>query len=249
MTINFRLTILVVLVALAFLLAGCHLNGPCDVPKEFDIQGVAGEWQAVYQDRAVTYPITGTLVISDTMPYLLAPDATPMPLTECAILPLDEPWTIWEWCSALYRDDGAIMNGTEILLINQNGTYRQFYISNNYVYVSPLNRWRFVDGQLDSPKLRMEGMKYFVEGIDRATGTSQMLLKPQVADLLRVQNVRDKIGQTQTAGGSGVIYPDFGYLYLYPRICKGKLSLVPMGWRVGDPDNMGISIPVFHKTR
>ncbi|MFZ5919071.1 MAG: hypothetical protein ACOYZ7_19225 [Chloroflexota bacterium] len=120
-------------------------------------------------------------------------------------------------------------------------------MSETYSYTSPLYQWELITDAPDGPKLRMEGMKYFAEGIAQANSTIQMILKPQTVDLLRIQEYQESTEPRPEGIGSGVLYPDFGYIYLYPRVCKGELSLVQMGWRVGDPDNLTISNPVFQR--
>jgi len=243
--INSKLRIILAGIVSVLIVGGCQFYAPCDVPKTLDVQDVYGEWVVTYRDHYVSDPLKGSIVISDTIPYLVAPEATPMALDAC---PFHEPWAFWERCYLLFGESHP-MEGVEVLLINSDGTYRQFYMSSDYFYASPVNRWEFIPATPDGPKLRMEGMKYFAEGIARANGASQMRLSPQTVDLLRIQDHKKSTDSRDEAFTTGVIYPDYGYVFLYPRLCKGELSLVPMGWRVSDPDGLAIDSPVFQKEK
>ena len=68
------------------------------------------------------------------------------------------------------------MEGTETLLLREDGTFRHTFRSTDYSYESPKQQWEFIsaDDEPDGPKLRMEGMKYFAEGITQANSRSRI---------------------------------------------------------------------------
>ena len=237
------------------LLASCAtlgLYGPCKVPRNLSPESVLGEWSLTYpSDYWVSDPIEGSLVVTGTMPYLIAPGATPMPLEDCwEIVGLDGKlqWQndAWKSCSTL-RGPSYRMEGDETVTLYANGTYQQNFVSSTYSYTSPLNRWEFIANVPDGPKLRMYGMKYFSEGIRQANSFVHITLSPQRADLDRLQKYRQSLppGET-TAIVAGVAYPEDGFIYLYPRNCERRLCLVQMGWRVGS-DDWHPNNPVFSR--
>jgi len=239
------------------MLTACHgitFHRPCKVPKDLSEQELIGAWQISYsvEPYVVSDPIAGSLVVTGTTPYLVASNSTPMPLDKCEKLvgfggQIDEI-TAWQWCVQL-RGEDYLMEGEEMVVLYENGTFQQMFFSDAYSYTSPLLTWELISNTPDGPKLRMNGMKYFAEGNAQANSSIQMILKPQTIDLLRIQEYVESIEPSPEGLGGGVLYPDFGYIYLYPRMCEDELSLVQMGWRVGDPDNLVTSNPVFQKHR
>ena len=77
------------------------------------------------------------------------------------------------------------------------------------------------------------------------------MLLPQTIDLLRRQKRLESVtesGEPDPFVQDGKhYYPDSGYVYVYPRLCRGELSLVQMGFQVGDPDNLVVRSPVFQR--
>ena len=252
-----RVLSLIAAILFSVLLSACLGNifhRPCNVPEGLNEQELIGEWRISYsaEPYVVSDPIEGSLVATRTVPYLVVPNSTPMPLSECALLLIGYNGNIenqdvaWERCSKL-RGEDYLMEGKERVVLYEDGTYQQIFSSDAYSYTSPLQSWDLITDTPDGPKLRMNGMKYFAEGIAQANSSIQMILKPQTVDLLRIQEYVESTKPRPDGLGGGVIYPDFGFIYLYPRMCKDELSLVQMGWRVGDPDNLVTSNPVFRK--
>lgn len=241
--------ILPLAIMVGFLLAGClgiTLYGPCAVPKQFEEQDLLGDWKAAYDEHYVSDPVEGTLVISGTVTYLVAPDATPMSLESCKG-PAGVVWpdVAWERCPIL-RGESYLMRGEETLMLNENGTYQHSFVSGTYSYTSPINRWELVEDTPDGPKLRMEGMKYFAEGVAQANSMVNIRLRPQMADQMRVQEFLMASKEVEPFKVV-VTYPDDGFIYLYPRLCNGELSLVQMGLHVYDPDDLVVVNPVFRR--
>jgi hypothetical protein len=93
----------------------------------------------------------------------------------------------------------------------------------------------------------MHGMKCFSEGIRQANSFVHITLSPQRADLDRLQKYVQSHPPSETTDiVAGVAYPEDGFIYLYPRVCERKLSLVQMGFRVGS-DDWHPNNPVFHR--
>jgi hypothetical protein len=140
------------------------------------------------------------------------------------------------------------MEGQETVTLNKDGTYQQSFVSSTYSYTSPLNRWEFISATPDGPKLRMDNMKYFAEGVPQANSSVFIVLHPQVVDSLRVQKYRYSHPRSETKNlVVAVAYPDYGFIYLYPRLCDGKLSLAQMVFRPSDADNQVVTNPVFRR--
>jgi len=139
------------------------------------------------------------------------------------------------------------MEGQETVTLNKDGTYQQSFVSGTYSYTSPLHHWEFIADAPDGPKLRMHSMKYFSEGIQQANSLAHITLSPQRADLDRLQKYLQAHPPSETTDVvAGVAYPEDRFIYLYPRFCEGKLSLVQMGFRVGS-DDWYPNNPVFHR--
>jgi hypothetical protein len=135
------------------------------------------------------------------------------------------------------------IDGTEQLVINENGTYIQSFISDDFVYVSHENKWELVTNVSEGPKLIMYGFRYFPHGLKLADGPLE--LSPQTVDLIRYQEMRNKTGiKTEKLI---VSYPEDGFVFLYPRNCFGDLTLLPMVADQGDPDALAVHNPPFEK--
>ena len=252
-----RRAILFVLITLAVgggLLATCvsrgfygPFYGPCKVPPNLASESLFGTWQLTYpSDYWVSDPAEGSLVVSGTTTYLVAPAASPMSLAQCEKVGPVRREDAWRWCPVL-RGPAYRMEGQETVTLNRDGTYQQTFVSSTYSYTSPLNHWGFIGDTPDGPKLRMHGMKYFSEGIRQANSFVHITLSPQRVDLDRLQKYLQAHPPSETTDiVAGVAYPEDGFIYLYPRFCEGKLSLVQMGFRVGS-DDWYPNNPVFHR--
>ena len=245
--------ILAVGLGLATACSSSGFYGPCEAPDRLLPESLLGTWRLSYpSDHWVSNPIAGSLVVTGTTPYLVASGATPMPLKGCEwlvglggrLLGSDRAW---ERCPLL-RGQTYQMEGTETITLNGDGTYLQTFVSSGYTYASPLNHWEFISDSLDGPKLRMDNMKYFAEGVSQANSSVRIVLNPQVVDSLRAQRGRE----SHTKSGAEklpviVAYPDDGFIFLYPRLCKGELSLAQMVFRSSDADNQVVTNPVFSR--
>lgn len=230
------------------LLGACSSLGfyaPCKTPGNLIPKQLFGAWRLTYSpDHWVSDPVEGSLVVSGTTTYLVAPAATPMSLAACErIVPLESN-VAWERCSLL-RGRAYQMEGQETIMLNQDGTYRQTFASSTYSYTSPLYRWEFIGDTPDGPKLRMNNMKYFAEGVPQGNSAVFIMLQPQVVDSLRVQKYEQAHPQENWV--ISVAYPDDGFIYLYPRLCDGRLSLAQMVFRPSDADNQVVTNPVFRR--
>ena len=141
------------------------------------------------------------------------------------------------------------MEGQETITLYDDETYQQVFVSGAFSYTSSVNKWELILDSPDSPKLRMHDMKYLAEGVAQARSYVPITLQPQVIDRLRVQDYRETQGWSEgLIWDVQVVYPEQGYIFLYPRKCAGKLSLVQMVFRPSDPDNLVVENPVFqHK--
>jgi len=239
-----RICLLIGIAALlGTLLSACKLYSPCAIPKRIEKADVIGMWHLTYSKHYVSDPIEGSLVISGTTTYLIAPKATPMSLEECEKGGRVSPKTAWELCPLL-RGPRYPMEGEERIILFEDGTYQQFFISGTYSYTSPLNRWEMITDTPDSPKLQMQGMKYLAEGVAQANSAISIFLNPQVVDALRIQKF-NATTDPQHRVRPWITYPDNGFVYLYLRLCDGRLSLVQMVFGPQDPDSMGVRNPVF----
>lgn len=134
------------------------------------------------------------------------------------------------------------INGQEEIIFGEGGTYSQTFTSGDYNYSSNQNRWELITNTPDSPKIKLYGMKYFAYGIENTSNLSQLVLDPQTTDFLKNQNAKET--GTHVPNPS-VAYPNDGYIFLYPRLCSGHLSLLQMVVRPRDPDNVSVLNPVF----
>jgi len=239
---------------LSSLCLACDWHRPCKVPDRLGKQDVVGEWQLTYgPDYYVSDPIEGTLVVTGTTVYLIRPDSERLPLTDCGWLlgfygEISRHDVAWERCPQL-RNEDHVMDGRETLILREDGTFQQTFHSNEYSYEGPIQKWEYISEESapDGPKMRMHGMKYFAEGVIQANSTVSITLKAQVVDLLRIQDYVESNHPHSGEVSGGVVYPDWGHVYLYPRLCQGELSLLQMGFRVGDPDNLVVRSPVFQR--
>ena len=62
--------------------------------------------------------------------------------------------------------------GIERIQMFHDGTYIQTFDSPNFFYVSERNTWRLVS-EGDGPKLEMQGLRYFANGIEAAPSVGQ----------------------------------------------------------------------------
>ena len=145
---------------------------------------------------------------------------------------------VGEW-TASYSD---VFVGKETLTFFPDGTYQQYFELDEYTYSGPRSTWSINRDHMDSPKLVMNRMKYFAEGLATANDTLWVELGPQSWDRFRIQ----ESGETFSYSG-GVSYPGDGFVYLYPRRCGWRLVLQQMVWGSQDPDNQFIRNPVFRR--
>ena len=139
---------------------------------------------------------------------------------------------------------GKPINGEEIIVINPDGTYTQTFHSRTYNYESPVNQWKLVTDSGGGSKLVMYNLKYFADGLDLSDGP--LHLGPQLPDAIKEQSFRRETGKDSHAY---IDYPGDGFVYLYPRNCIGKLSLLQMRTGSGDPDNLAVYNLPFTKVR
>ena len=213
----------------------------CKTPTNITESDLAGVWQATYSNHTVSDPLQGSLIISDTKVYFIAPEATPMRLDGCpGVGETDAHWTT---CWLLHGKDYK-MSGKEQLTLNPD-MYEHSFFSGNQTYGPESNSWQLIQGEPDSPKMRLNNLTYFAEGLDFSSRRVPMYLAPQMPDLMNIQSARQTSSQVYE---SAVKYPETGYLYLYPRVCSGELVLQQMVFEIQEPDNFSISNPVFHRT-
>ena len=156
---------------------GCTVYSPCKVPDQLSDDDLIGEWELEYGPGYwVSDPIEGSLTVSGTTAYLIEPGGGLLPLSRCNWLvgykgQLNRAHACLEkWCPQL-RTETYYMEGTGVLHLQKDGTYRQTFKSSEYSYTGPVGRWEFVsaDEAPDGPKGRLHGMKYFVRGSPRRT--------------------------------------------------------------------------------
>ncbi|MBM4459905.1 MAG: hypothetical protein FJ011_19445 [Chloroflexi bacterium] len=224
-------------------------NGPCAVPRRVTEADVVGEWRAVYSNYYVKNPITNTLVVSETAIYRMLPDGALFDLGQCGSAA--EPAVDYSVRCPVLQGEEVRITGEEQVVINRDGTYRQTFSSGSYTFTGPLNTWHLIIDPAAGPMLQMDGMKYFAAGIVLADSPIHLSLGAQMADQLRAQDYYQKhpVEQTTTSGithrDTGFVYPDIGFVYLFPRLCTGKLSLLQMVFGGGDPDNLTVRNPIF----
>jgi hypothetical protein len=234
------LLVFVLLLVLALSSAGCRLYGPCDWPSGLKVENLIGTWVAVYSGHYVSDPVEGALQVTGTTTYLINPGATPMPIVGCG---QPGPSEAWERCSQL-RGPSYPLNGTERVQIHADGTYTHSFTTTSFNYRADPASWNLVVDAPEGPKVVMERMRYFAAGVTWGVGYVPMLLGPQTADGLRGQAAKERL-PPGTVSPMGIMYPTDQKLYLYPRICGGKLSLVQMILGPSDPDNLVVQNPVF----
>lgn len=201
--------------------------------------------QALKHRRAaaiVTCVVSAWLVVACADIRLYGPCGVPKQLHEGD---LTGGWQL-TYANFLTEPSSILMNGDETLFLYEDGVYAHTFISSEYAYRDGGNTWEFILDAPDSPKLKMNGMKYFADGIERATPDKPFNLSPQMPDSFRVQDYnKDKKGDQWVR--SGLDYPTDGFIYLYPRLCDGELALVQMMDPRQDPDDMTVQNPVFRR--
>lgn len=237
--------LLLALVVIQMLLTGCELRETsyeaCRTPRQLSVEDLSGKWTASYAEYYVYDPLPGTVVMSDTQAYLIAPSSTPFSLADCAImgLELDEYWTS---CTLLGNSPGYVMGGIETLQLSPSGVYSQTF--NATVYQAH-EKWDLVQGLPDAPKLRMNGMRFFAAGTEFAKGKHPIYLEPQFPDWVKNNEAR----YDNPPADKPVLYPKDGFVYLYPRYCAGELVLQQMVFGFQEPDNADITGPVFKRQK
>jgi hypothetical protein len=229
-------------------IAGCVLplarfDRTCkDWPQDLGVDMLVGTWEAQYQSLPVRDPLPGNLVITGSTTYLVAPGATPMPITECGkSRPIESRLQCPELLSSEYR-----LNGLELVVLRADGTYTQSFSSGQYRYEGEPAPWQFLPSNPEGPRLVLSRMRYFPAGVAWAGGTMPFALGPQVIDGLHAQATWEAAPVLRTLS-IAVRYPADGVVYLYPRLCKGQLSLTHMTYDMGDPDNTDTVNPTFKR--
>ncbi|MFZ2358547.1 MAG: hypothetical protein WA040_04320 [Anaerolineae bacterium] len=138
-----------------------------------------------------------------------------------------------------------MISGIEEITLQLDGTYTQSFRSPEYTYERSGNRWELLDHPSEGVKLVMHDLVYFAHGLTLARGPLELF--PQSADLNRYQERLTATGIQ--AEKLEVDYPDDGFVYLYPRNCLGKLSLLQMTSSRGDPDMVAPLNPIFSKVK
>lgn len=139
--------------------------------------------------------------------------------------------------------DEKTLQGQEEVVLLEDGTYQHTFSSTVYSYTNQTGAWRLITDTVDGPKLRMDTMKYFAQGVQQANSSDRIELDPHIKDALKIQNAVP----VSEWGHYSVSYPSTGYLYLYPRICSGELVLLQMVYGPQDPDDLSIQVPVFRQ--
>ncbi len=67
--------------------------------------------------------------------------------------------------------------GVETLTIHADGTYGQLFESAEHNYTGPANQWSLVLNEGDGAKLKMEGLRYFANGLDYVDGPLNLSLQ------------------------------------------------------------------------
>lgn len=248
-TIVYIASLILVLLVLALLggLKGCSyfgVGGACGVPRVVAQGDILGEWTLdygrTYPQYYVSDPLSGTVIYRNSEPYLLRTDGSVQPLD--LYCRNKRPEEIWAKCPDL-RGQPYPMRGQERITFFKDGTYQQRFASDDYSYVSQVERWELIESSSDGPKLRMHGMKYFAAGVAQAESPHGVELTVQLQDALRIREREDLTEDVNAA----VIYPDDGFVYLYPRVCLGKLSLVQMAFGQLSTSDFPPTNPVFRR--
>lgn len=135
------------------------------------------------------------------------------------------------------------ISGVETLNIRTDGTYSQHFESTEYNYTGPANKWSLVLDEGDGAKLKMEGLRYFANGLDYVDGPLNLSL--QLPDWEAYVDSTPLIADRKAK--IVVNYPEDGFVYLYPRTCRGKFVLIQMVSGSVDPDNRAVHNPVYTK--
>ena len=140
----------------------------------------------------------------------------------------------------------VLLSGDEAVILNADHTFAHTFQSSEFSYADEGKRWELLLDAPDSPKLKMHGMKYFADGPDQADPRVPYSISPQMPDRFKIQDYNeDHRGDHWIR--MGVTYPTDGFIYLYPRLCDGALSLVQMMDPRQDPDDMTVQNPVFKR--
>jgi hypothetical protein len=195
---------------------------------------VVGEWRAQYSDYARD-PKAGTItVISDTL-HLVDPDGNRTSLAGCPAYTPEEARLI---CTQALWGEPYLFEGEESLVFWENGTYQQMFISDTFSYTGPINRWKLVESATGDPELLLYGGKHFPEGLVQAFSDNNIGLRPQHSDERRLHEL-------DPYSSIVITYPEDGFTVLYPRICKGELSLTQMVFELYGADDFTVKNPVF----
>jgi hypothetical protein len=138
-----------------------------------------------------------------------------------------------------------MISGIEEITLLSDGTYTQSFRSPKFEYEHSGSRWELLDHPSEGPKLVMYDLVYFAHGLTLTEGPLD--LYPQSADLNRYQRLSSETGIR--AEKLTVNYPKDGFVFLYPRDCLGKFSLLQMTSSWGDPDAVAVLNPVFSKVK
>jgi hypothetical protein len=131
----------------------------------------------------------------------------------------------------------------ETLNIHADGTYTQHFQSAGYNYNGPANQWSLVLDEGDGAKLQMEGLRYYANGLDYVNGPLNLSL--QLPDWEAYVDSMPFIADRKAK--IVVNYPEDGFVYLYPRTCRGEFVLLQMVSGGGDPDDLTVHNPVLTK--
>ena len=134
------------------------------------------------------------------------------------------------------------ISGVETLTIHADGTYSQLFESAEHNYTGPANQWSLVLDEGDGAKLKMEGLRYYANGLDYVN--RPLNLRLQMADKL---DYKESVPLADQKAKIVVNYPEDEFVYLYPRTCRGEFVLLQMVSGGGDPDDLTVHNPVFTK--
>jgi hypothetical protein len=141
------------------------------------------------------------------------------------------------WISGTRFAPAELKTGVETLTFSVDGTYTHTFTSVDYEYRSQPEHWSIDNSSLDSPKLKMEKMRYFALGT--LEPKRDIRLMPEMPDKIRYQDA----GIDPTP----VYYPSSGFVYLYLRACWGGLVMQQMVDGYRDPDNITFINPAFRR--
>lgn len=135
------------------------------------------------------------------------------------------------------------ITGTETLILLSNNAYIQVFDGPEHVYVGPVREWKLITDEGDGPKLAMNELRYYANGVEWVDGP--LLLSLQMPDLLQYDKTHPLFSERRAR--LTVNYPEDGFVFLYPRSCLGKLVLLQMVSGFVDPDDLTVHNPVFAK--